>query len=101
MKDPLNDPDFPDRPSHPDFWRLSETAMKLDGQSLEGGVSPRVITLDYVDLESAVYHAEQRTGILMQALGFQLSKELELFVTSIYVSGIVHGIAFEKAGGKR
>jgi hypothetical protein len=27
--DPLRDPHYPERPQHPDFWRLSDTVLHL------------------------------------------------------------------------
>ena len=91
------DPFFPDRPQHEDFWRLSQTALWLDGRAKE---DLEDVTADFVDVESVEYMAEQRADLLLQALGFNHSpRSLKVLVTSCILGGIVHGIAFEKAGG--
>ena len=65
---------FPDRPDHADFWRLSSIVLKLDGgvsdpQVVGGGVDlfdrlKEVITSD----ESAIYMCNQRTSMFLNAL---------------------------------
>lgn len=62
--DPLNDPRFPDRPNTPDFWRLSETAMQLDGQVNEGDEDIEKIFESLCDMESLLYITDQRSGML-------------------------------------
>lgn len=58
--DPLNDPRFPDRPQHPDFWRMVGIVNYLDGEALEGGRDPEKIVGEYVDMDSLIYLAKQR-----------------------------------------
>lgn len=41
---PLNDPRFPDRPQHPDFWRIADALTALDGRA-EGGKERTDVTL--------------------------------------------------------
>lgn len=36
MSDFFNDPSYPHRPKHPDFWKLSEIVLQLDGRASEG-----------------------------------------------------------------
>jgi hypothetical protein len=35
--DPLNDPRFPGRPQHADFWVIVDALNALDGRATEGG----------------------------------------------------------------
>ena len=35
--DPLNDPRFPGRPQHPDFWVIVDALNALGGSATEGG----------------------------------------------------------------
>jgi len=58
--DPLNDPRFPDRPRHTDFWWLSDAVNYLDGQAGEGGHHPKEIVAVYADPDSVVYLCNQR-----------------------------------------
>jgi hypothetical protein len=58
--DPLNDPRFPNRPSHPDFWRLVEVINHLDGEATEGHKSLEDILGQDIDLDSLFYMADQR-----------------------------------------
>ena len=60
LTDPLNDPRFPDRPGHQDFWRLVSAVNYLDGEALEGGRTAPDILAQYVDAESLAYIANQR-----------------------------------------
>ncbi len=99
--DPLRDPRFPDRPQHPDFWRLSETVLKLDGKTQAGEEATDITALN-VDVESALYMSQQRVGIMLRELGFgDAPKSVELMMITAYMGGVVHGIEFQKAGGHR
>lgn len=59
--DPLNDPRFPRRPQHEDFWRLVEVINQLDGQSKEAGRTLPDILAEMVDPESLEYVVNQRS----------------------------------------
>lgn len=50
--------DFPNRPSHPDFWLMAEVAQDLDAAA-ENHVPIESIVGD-LDLPSLAYMAEQR-----------------------------------------
>lgn len=101
--DPLHDPDFPDRPQHPDFWRMSQAALFLDGEANEGGKSIPAIHEGLVNLESLVYMAEQRVSALAQEkMGFVLQEqdpEVRALLLTIYIGAFTHGIVFQKEGG--
>lgn len=96
--DLLNDRRFPERPQHPDFWRLSEVILKQDGRHPAGGDQ---LHLDptLIDSTSLFYMAQQRAAIMAQAL--HLSGQAQSAVYAALMTGIIHGIEFEKAGGHR
>lgn len=68
MDDLLNDPRFPDRPSHPDFWALSDIILSMDGGAGEGGETffERSMS-EAIDLDSLQYMAKNR-GIRMVSM---------------------------------
>lgn len=101
MNDPLHDPRFPDRPQHPDFWRLSEVCLQLDGAATEGGKEIPEITADLIDMESLDYLTRNRVGLLVQALGIPFSPEVIRALETVFFTSVLTGIAFEKKGGHR
>ncbi len=101
MNDPLRDPRFPNRPQHPDFWRLSETAMALDGKTAESGASVSDVASPDIDVESLFYAAESRVNLMLQATGLKVPDSVQGAMVAIYISALVHGIEFQKAGGHR
>lgn len=102
MSDPLRDPLFPNRPQTPDFWRLSETILMLDGRAQQIDASLKGITDEFVDTDSVDYMAERRVDLLLRAFDMEhLPASVRLMLVSTYMAGLVHGIAFEKAGGHR
>lgn len=102
MGDPLFDPRFPNRPQTPDFWRLSETALMLDGKTVEGQQHTFDTTSEFVDVVSLDYMCEVRTAIMLQELGMGgLPDSIKVLFQAAMMGGVVHGIAFEKAGGHR
>jgi len=68
--DPTNprarDPRFPDRPTHPDFVRLSETVQTHDAMTEELGLTP--IQVVGVDEESLMYFMRNRMAIASQRM---------------------------------
>lgn len=51
---------FPGRPSHPDFWKLSELVLQMDAESQGRGIDEMLN--EYVDDKSFSYLAVQRAG---------------------------------------
>lgn len=92
MEDPLNDPRFPNRPSHPDFWRLVDSVNYLDGEALEGGRSPANIVGQYIDLGSLIYMAGQR--VLRTHTRF--TKEQNAAVIGLYMDAFALGCRYTK-----
>ena len=98
--DPLRDPQFPNRPQTPDFWRLSETILMLDGRSGGGALVAEVVA-GFVDVQSALYMTDQRVEMLIRDLGIEVSTAMRVVLLTVYMGGLTHGIAFEQAGGHR
>lgn len=99
MTDLLNDPRFPDRPTHPDFWRISQVLTMNDGRATEGGQSVPEITAAVVDIDSLTYAAKQRAGIACQALGLPTSPGWVAKLASVWIDAFVAGATFEQEGG--
>jgi hypothetical protein len=97
MSDPLNDPRFPKRPAHPDFWRMSEVILQHDGEATEGDQSMEEIVKDTVDLESLTYFAMQRAGTSCQKMG--LPEALAPALASVWMDAFMAGAKFQKRGG--
>lgn len=95
--DPLNDPRFPDRPQHPDFWRISEVVLQNDGQADEGEMPVQDILKDTVDLESLSYFAMQRAGMNCQRLG--LPDALKTVIAGAWMDAFFAGARFQQRGG--
>lgn len=100
MDELFNDPRHPDRPQHPDFWRLSDVVLRQDGATQEEGEAGFLRILDEtVDRDSLFYLAQQRAMIMVSQMG--LPPSLTPALTTAYLSGVVLGIGFQQAGGHR
>jgi hypothetical protein len=99
VTDPLRDPRFPDRPQHPDFWRLSDVVLQLDGQATEGDRTIPEIMTGLVDPESLTYVALNRAGLLCQHLG--LPESIRPALAATWLDAFAAGVSFEKRGGHR
>jgi hypothetical protein len=97
MSDPLNDPRFPKRPQHPDFWRISEVVLQNDGASAEGKQPLEETVKDTVDLESLTYFAMQRGGMACQRA--RLPESLAPVLGSIWIDAFMAGAKFQQRGG--
>lgn len=92
--DPLNDPRFPNRPQHPDFWRLVSAVNYLDGEATEGGRSTQDILAQYVDAESIAYLSQQRFMRALEAAGGDL--DFRAIALSLYIDAFALGCQFTK-----
>lgn len=111
MNDPLNDPAFPNRPSHPDFWKLSNIILGLDATTTDDPDSFESIISDVVDPDSISYQSMQRA---MRAVaishGIDPSKgtvprdllvknqHTLLAMSAIYMEAFIVGARFAKEG---
>lgn len=56
----MSDPNFPDRPNHPDFWLISQVLIDTDAQ-MDNNTSPFEDTVGrVVDPKTLLYVAQQR-----------------------------------------
>lgn len=97
MDDILNDPRFPDRPDHPDFWKLSEIVLQLDGRSNDEAFSVEGTASEVVDLESLTYMAIQRIAQLHDALeetGHRTHPSS--LMTTCWFEGVIVGVMLER-----
>lgn len=92
---------FPNRPDSPDFWRLSDVVLKLDGRATEGNEPFEQLAGPLIDIEALEYMAEQRTAAFTQAVGVPPTPELQSLLVTVFVTSVLTGIEFEKAGGHR
>lgn len=92
----------PDRPDHPDFWRMSEVVLGLDSEAMEDGKDIPRIADGRIDMETLEYMAEHRVGTFLEAIGV---KDMPPFLVSLletmFVTSIITGIEFERRGGHR
>ena len=90
------DPDFPDRPQHPDFHRLMEAVNYLDGETTEGGRDAFEVASEVIDVESLVYMAVQRARRVSGVTGLP-----EVPLASLYLDAFVTGVRVQQHGGHR
>ena len=85
---PLNDPRFPNRPQHPDFWQLAQLCMKHDAETAEGKTLPEFAG-EVVDEESLFYLAKQRCTFIARATGLDPKSAAALM--TVYFDGFLLG----------
>jgi hypothetical protein len=95
----------PQRPEHPDFWRLSEIVLANDGRM---DAAPRrekervwkETTGSVIDVPSITYMATQRA---IKLLGPPTPANLAQHsaVAALYIDAFVTGAMFEQRGGKQ
>lgn len=94
------DPRFPDRPTHPDFFIMSDVTQDHDFQSERLGRSPMGII--GVDEESFHYFLQSRLAITAQRTGLDLTNPaLKALLGAIYMDAFATGKAFQKEKEKR
>lgn len=92
------DPDFPDRPRHPDFARISAAGIRVDELAEKGqGSPPEKIGIDE---ETLLHMVRNRVG---QALSDPLVQLMPIAVQvqGAWVDGFAVGIEYQKRGGSR
>lgn len=85
------DPQFPNRPTHPDFELLSEVIHKLDDpdKKIEDQLS-------FIDEESMLYFVEQRMGVLTEIAKKHNVSGPE-FLCALYLEGMTLGYHLSQA----
>jgi hypothetical protein len=124
MSDALSDVfgSNPDRPDHPDFWRMSDVRLMLDGRTQNPDISDEErqksfaeLYGDAADIESISYLAFMRTraafglegaakieeafASLMGKESSRLTTEQRTKVMALYMEAFVTGVEFQKRGG--
>lgn len=106
MSNFMDAPAFPDRPDHPDFWRLSEILLQIDGRSNEDGREVFDEVSDNIDPASLIYMAEGRAKHGLQE--FVAAKrdrvtttDVVALVTAAWVEAFLVGARFQQRGGKQ
>lgn len=99
--------DGSNRPSHPDFWKLSDVCLKLDSgldpsnpdeEAKQEQFLTRLKEIG-VDVDSLVYTATQRA---FRALGVKTQQDLAIklpqamMLTSIWIDAFAAGVFFER-----
>ena len=56
----MKDPNFPNRPDHDDFWKLSQAVIDNDAAAEQLGIEYQDIVGQHVDFDSLFYMARQR-----------------------------------------
>lgn len=81
----MTDPDFPDRPTHPDFAELTALIQKMDSPGFDIEES-----LKFIDEDSVIYYVAHRLPILVGA-----AKKAGVppgdFMTALYVEAFSLG----------
>lgn len=100
----------PVRPDHPDFWRISDIILTLDGrmQAAHSDESKNKVYTDavaeLVDMDSIVYMGMQRAfhalGVATKADLVEKAPQVSM-LTTIWMEGFQVGSRFEKKGGKQ
>lgn len=103
MDDLLHDPHFPDRPNHPDYWRLSEIVLQLDAQTLVDEVSIEDQVAKDVNIDSEFYIAVGRALRFRAKMDGPIMSPTEFtaFCTALWTEGFLVGCRFQQRGGKQ
>lgn len=94
--DLLNDPRFPNRPTHPDFWRMSEALIEVDSRAEKGEA---VDVVENADFDSLIYVAEQRLAMDARQFSVALDPASKNFMLGLYIDAFTLGRGFERRGG--
>lgn len=96
MADFFEDPQFPERPQHPDFHRLMDAVNYLDGESSEGNRPAHEVAAELIDVDSLDYMAMQRAKMMSRLTGVPVH-----VLASIWMDSFCAGVKFQQAGGHR
>jgi hypothetical protein len=94
--DPLNDPRFPQRPQHPDFWAIVDAVNHLDARATEDKQPlPQILNeLVDVDEESLTYIATMRAIKAVELL--HLPSRFESALASTFINAFSTGVLFQR-----
>jgi hypothetical protein len=95
----------PGRPDHPDFWRMADAVLQLDGsmEDIDGSLrndAPQAWQQSWAsvcDLESATYMAESRCAGICLQIG--APPHLVPLMAAAWLDAFAVGVTFERKGG--
>lgn len=86
------DPEFPDRPQHPDFWAMSRAVIEKD-KEVDGGKSiEQVLDEASIDTDSLIYMARQRSLMMARAIP-EATDETIARLASVWIDAFLTGLA--------
>ena len=94
---PPADPQFPDRPTHPDFARLVAAGAVVDEEP-EGSMSPPEQI--GIDEDSLLYMTHNRLGTALNSPLVQLMPRA-IQMQGAWIDGFAVGLEYQKRGGSR
>lgn len=99
--DPLNDPRFPNRPSHPHFWKITEIINYQDGEATEADRSAPDIVGEIADPDSVAYVAQMRARRLVQSMHRNSASgaRLEMMLAAMWLDAFTTGVRFGQSVG--
>jgi hypothetical protein len=99
---------FPNRPDTPDFWRVAEIQLRLDGSSAEHGSNTIPLELGkFADMDSVTYHASQRALHMLKAVPGADDMDpitrhvIATIMAAGWMEGFIVGNEFHAKGGHR
>lgn len=96
--------DYPHRPDHPDFWRLSELVLQMDGRAIEDPARAQKMVADIIDPHTLAYMATQRAMLL---LGVQTQQQAAprrteiMRLASVYYESFILGARYQARYNKK
>lgn len=91
---PKIDPEFPERPDHPDFWKLSKIVIENDDATEAHDGFENAVGAAGIDVGSVVYMARQRAARFCQYM--DLPEEHVGKVIAAIIDGFITGVRFEQ-----
>lgn len=98
------DDPHPNRPTHPDFARLSEVVTKMDERSREPGFQVTGDVSGLIDPGSLIYMAAGRVdgfGEALKAAGIPAHLITEPLASAAWIDGFVAGATFAEQKANR
>ena len=87
------DPEFPNRPQHPDFWAMSRSVVERDRAVDESGDLGKVLDEANVDTDSLLYMARQRALRMIQNTPTpETDEELMVSMASLWMDAFLVGL---------
>jgi hypothetical protein len=82
------------RPSHPDFWLLSQALIDSDARADSGQSADDIVGL-YANIEAVVYVAAQRARLALRRAGVLASPDVRMLMAATWMDAFVAGVRFQ------